>query len=88
MDEPGAHAGAVVPRGLVRSWRGARALLEGGSCALGGGLAVSAQQFQVFAIPTAGNTTALLYFGERWGSAPTGLKADDFQVRLVSHISG
>jgi hypothetical protein len=52
-----------------------------GSCALGGGLAVSAQQFQVFAIPTAGNTTALLYFGERWGSAPTGLKADDFQVR-------
>ena len=53
-----------------------------GQCALGGGLAVPAQQFQVFAIPTSGGDTALLYFGERWGSAPTGLKADDFQVGL------
>lgn len=50
-------------------------------CALGGGLAVSAQQFQVFAIPVQGSPSpALLYFGERWGSAPTGLKSDDFQV--------
>jgi hypothetical protein len=46
----------------------------------GGGLAVVAQQFQVFAIDVEGGEQALVYFGERWGSSPTGLKSDDFSV--------
>jgi len=45
-----------------------------------GGLAIAAQQFQTFDIPLAGGSRALVYFGERWGSAPTGLKADDFSA--------
>lgn len=56
-----------------------------GQCALGGGFAVPAQQFQVLAIPVIDGgkgSVALVFFGERWGSAPSGLKADDFQVRL------
>lgn len=62
-----------------------------GQCPLGGGFSVPAQQFQVFAIPVqsapgfgegGASAVALLYFGERWGSAPTGLKADDFQARV------
>jgi hypothetical protein len=59
-----------------------------GQCALGGGLAVPAQQFQVFAIPVVGGDTALLYFGERWGSAPSGLKSDDFEVRACGTRGG
>lgn len=51
-----------------------------GYCMDGGGLAVVAQQFQVFAIDLEGGEQALVYFGERWGSSPTGLKSDDFSV--------
>jgi hypothetical protein len=47
----------------------------------GGRAAVPAQQFQVFSIDQAGGApSALLFFGERWGSAPTGLKSDDFEA--------
>lgn len=38
-----------------------------------------AQQFGVFPIPTAGNTTAHLYVGIRFGSAPDGMKCREFQ---------
>ena len=38
-----------------------------------------AQQFGVMRIPTAGNTTAYLYTGVRFGSAPDGNKCHEFQ---------
>jgi len=44
----------------------------------GGRAAVAAQQFQVLDIAQADGSRALVFFGERWGSAPTGLKSDDF----------
>ena len=46
----------------------------------GGQLAIVAQQFQVFVITQADGSDAFIYFGERWGSSPTGLKADDFSA--------
>lgn len=38
-----------------------------------------AQQFGVFPIPLADNTTAHLYVGIRYGSAPDGLKCHEYQ---------
>lgn len=46
----------------------------------GGGLAIVAQQFQVFVIAQADGSEAYIYFGERWASSPTGLKSDDFSA--------
>ena len=46
----------------------------------GGSAAVPAQQFQVFDIAQANGSRALVFFGERWGSSPTGLKSDDFSA--------
>lgn len=43
--------------------------------------AIAAQQFQVLSIPQAGGAgDALIFFGERWQSAPSGRKSDDAQA--------
>ena len=49
---------------------------------------IPAQQFNVFQLRTANNTTMHVYFGERFRSAPSGWKDEDFQAWIPLHFTG